>query len=253
VHLVTVVRAPVLFLIALCGCPSPSAERGLAAEDNGGGAGSGSAGGIQSTCVVAEDCILAAARCCDCPTYAVPANDPAQDACLDVECVPVACGSPLVAACEAGRCVAACAPVACDAAIACPDGFATDENGCLTCTCAGVADVGGECTFDTDCARVRDDCCGCDNGGADTAVPEGQITAHDAGLMCPSDPVCPGGNSCMADLAARCIQGTCSLVAGPLPAGACGRDDLPPCPVGEACYVNANDGATMQGVGVCQP
>jgi hypothetical protein len=116
-----------------------------------------------------------------------------------------------------------------------------------------VSDLGGECDGDADCVRVRDDCCGCENGGADTAVAAGDAAAHDAALMCPASPACPGGNSCAPDLAARCVQGMCSLVAGPLPAGACGRADLMACPEGQFCYVNASDQATMHGVGVCQP
>jgi hypothetical protein len=55
------------------------------------------------------------------------------------------------------------------------------------------------------------------------------------------------------DLAARCVQGECALVSGALPANACGRADLAACPMGERCTVNANDQATMYGVGVCQP
>jgi hypothetical protein len=84
-------------------------------------------------------------------------------------------------------------------------------------------------------------------------VPVGDVASHEAALMCPTNPVCPGGNTCAADLAAHCVQGTCSLVAGAAPVGACGRTDLPACPAGQACTVNANDQATMYGVGVCQP
>lgn len=259
-------RTPVYLLVlvglcgALCGCPSSLEDRSLQAEDDGagGGSGSGSGGngaGLAPNCGVDTDCVMAANKCCDCPTHAVPASDPAQLACSDVDCGPMSCGSPMQAACNAGYCVLECAPVACDAnqVAACPYGLATDANGCLTCECAGVADYGGECTMDNQCARVRDDCCGCENGGEDTAVPTSQVAAHESGLYCPSNPVCPGGNSCAMDLAARCVQGNCELVAGPLPTGACGRADLPACPMGMACYVNASDQATMHGVGECQP
>jgi hypothetical protein len=157
------------------------------------------------------------------------------------------------AACKAGYCTLVCSPVDCDPTISCDAGFATDANGCLTCECAGATDVGGECTTDTECARVRADCCGCENGGSDTAVRASDANTFDNSLNCPANPTCPGGNACAADLAARCVQGTCSLVAGPLPAGACGRADLPACASSERCYVNASDQATMHGVGVCQP
>lgn len=257
-----VVRAAVLtLLVALCGCPSLSGDR-LAAEDdtggqgNGSGAGSGSGGGgvsLPPNCAVDTDCVVAGPRCCDCPTHAVPDDDPAQLACQDVDCGPMSCGSPTQAACKNNYCTLVCSPVACDPSITCDAGFATDENGCLTCTCAGAADVGGECTTDNQCSRVRADCCGCDNGGYDTAVPTSQAASFDNSLYCPANPTCPGGNVCAADLAARCVQGTCSLVAGPLPGNACGRAGLPACATGEQCYVNASDQATMHGVGVCQP
>ncbi len=247
-------RAPLLaLLIALSGCPQGVGERGLASEDGAGsGSGSGTGQGLAPNCNRDADCIVAAPKCCDCPTHAVPANDPAQNACLDVQCGPMSCGSPMQAACNAGYCTLECVAVACDAS-ACPNGFATDGNGCLTCECAGIADVGSECTGDSDCARVRDDCCGCANGGSDTSVPTGQVASHEAMLACPATPTCPGGNSCASDLAARCVQGYCGLVAGALPANACGRADLPACAAGEACYVNASDPATMRGVGICQP
>lgn len=259
VNTVIVVRAPLLaLLIAVCGCAGDIGTRSLSADEGtGGGSGSGSndgAGlGLAPNCQLDVDCIVAAPKCCDCPTHAVPATDPAQNACLNVDCAPMSCGSPMQAACTDGHCTLECAPVACDANIACPNGFATDANGCLTCECAGAADLGGECVADPDCARVREDCCGCENGGFDTAVPASQAASHDAALNCPTDPTCPGGSTCALDLAARCVQGTCSLVSGPLPVNSCGRTGLPACVGGEACYVNASDQATMHGVGVCQP
>jgi hypothetical protein len=90
-------------------------------------------------------------------------------------------------------------------------------------------------------------------GGFDTAMPANQVAAYEAQLMCSASPSCPQVDTCAPDLAARCIAGECSLVSGGLPANACGRPDLPACPTGEACTVNVNDQATMQGVGVCQP
>lgn len=249
-------RTPVLCLLAvlLAGCPAGVSREALDAEgDDASDGGGGGAGGVSAECAIDSDCIAAGPKCCDCPTYAVPTTDPSQMACLDVDCAPQSCGSPMQAACDLGHCVLECAPVACDAT-ACPSGFATDGNGCLTCECAADPGTGlSECAVDSDCTRVRDDCCGCAMGGEDTAVPTSEAAAHDAALMCPTNPSCPGVDTCAPDLAARCVQGGCALVAGPLPDNACGRADLPACPEGEACYVNANDQASMHGVGTCQP
>lgn len=259
----TVVRAPaavtlLLALIgALAGCPSGIGQRAAnddRSDEDSGDPGAGAGGGASpSQCTTNADCIPAGPRCCDCPTHAVPADDPAQIACMDVGCGPAECGSPTEAVCANGACVLACAPVACDASTSCPMGFATDGNGCLTCACAAEPTTISECAMDSDCVRVRDDCCGCENGGNDTAVAAAEAESFDASLMCPANPSCPGGNACAPDLAPRCVQGTCSLVAGPLPPGACGRSDLPACPAGESCTVNASDQATMHGVGICQP
>src|SRR5690606_40804527 len=73
----------------------------------------------------------------------------------------------------------------------------------------------------SDLARARDDCCGCARGGMDTAVPASEVAAHEAALMCPQDPSCPDVDTCAPELAARCIAGACTLVAGALPANAC--------------------------------
>lgn len=252
----TAVRALALIslLVALCGCPVGADREQLGAtEDDGDNSGSGAGGGAPSVqCWVDDDCIPAGPKCCDCPTHAVPADDPSQRACLDVDCAPQQCGSPLEAACEMGRCVLACAPVACAADISCPTGFATDANGCLTCECMAPTGV-SECTADTDCVRTREDCCGCAMGGEDTAVPASQVATFDGSLMCPANPSCPGVDTCAANLEPRCVQGGCALVDGDVPSNACGRAGLAACASGESCYVNANDQATMHGVGVCQP
>jgi hypothetical protein len=241
-------------LIALsAGCPA-DVGRALSAEEEDGDRGDGNGGGSSTPaeCSLDRDCVAAGARCCDCPTYAVPTLDPAAQACANVDCAPASCGSPMRAACDLGKCVLQCAPVACEMNVSCSSGFKTDANGCLTCECAGAVDATA-CDSDSQCARVRDDCCGCAQGGEDTAVPTDEVAAHEAALMCPSTPSCPGANTCAPDLAPRCVQGACELVSGPPPAGACGRPDLPACPEGEACTVNANDQATMHGVGICLP
>jgi hypothetical protein len=235
----------VALLVLSAGCPAKLAAR---SEDDGAGMGSGGAG-APSECDVASDCVAAGPRCCDCPTHAVPATDPAQRACDEVDCEPMSCGSPLEPACEGGRCVLACSPVACDGA-SCAYGFVTDVNGCLTCECAAPPAM--ECGLDADCARVREDCCGCAMGGEDTAILASEVALHDASLGCPTTPACPGFDTCAPDLAARCVQGMCALVSGAPPADACGRADLPACPVSQVCTVNADEQATMYGVGVCR-
>jgi hypothetical protein len=238
------------FALLLAGCPGTLENRASEDDQGGSGSGSGAGGGASaSECRYADDCAPAGPKCCDCPTHAIPVDDPAYQACANVDCPTPSCGSPMEAACQAGRCVLVCSPVTCDAT--CTDGFATDANGCLTCACAAPSAI--DCSVDADCSRVRDDCCGCARGGNDTAVPTTLVSAHEAGLMCPTNPSCPEVDTCAADLAARCIAGSCTLVAGPLPANACGRPDLPACPSGEVCTLNASDPATMQGVGVCQP
>jgi antistasin family protein len=236
-------------LLALAACTG-ALDRANASEDGAGsGSGSGQGGAPFGQCIDANDCVPAGPKCCDCPTHAVPVDDPAQMACQYVECPPPSCGSPMEAACNNGKCVLACSPVECIAA-SCPDGFATDGNGCLTCACAAPATR--ECTADGDCARVRADCCGCMMGGNDTSVPASEVGAHEAALNCPTNPSCPTVNTCAPELSARCVAGECTLVSGALPGNACGRPDLPACPAGEVCTVNASDPATMQGLGVCR-
>jgi hypothetical protein len=242
---------PLLLLAACFGSLERDAASG---DDNGSGSGSGSGmGGAFAECLVASDCAAAGPKCCDCPTHAVPKTDPSQMACANVDCPPATCGAPMEATCSENRqCELVCSPVACVEGLSCDAGFAKDPmTGCVTCDC-GVA-TANECAMDTDCARVHADCCGCALGGKDTAVPASYVDAWNAQLMCPTNPTCPNVDTCPADLAARCVAGECTLVSGPLPPNACGRPDLPVCPQGQRCWVNANDQATMQGVGVCLP
>jgi hypothetical protein len=238
--------------VLLAACPGALEDRAATGDDDGNGSGSGSgAGNLPSECFRASDCAPAGPTCCDCPTHAVPISAPAHKACANVDCpTPPSCGSPMEATCKMGQCELVCSAVQCDAA-SCADGFATDGNGCLTCACA--MPTATECSQDSECARVRADCCGCTLGGKDTAVPASQAAGFDAALNCPTNPSCPGINTCAPELAARCVAGECTLVSGSLPPDACGRPDLPACPSGSVCTVNANDPATMQGVGVCLP
>ena len=202
------------------------------------------------SCRVDLDCVPAGPTCCGCPTFAVSSADPVARACAKVDCPMSECAENVIARCtEEHRCELACAPRACEATVAsCAYGFAADANGCLTCECAAPAP--GGCAIDADCTRTRDDCCGCRQGGFDTAVLVIERARYDAMLMCPPTPACPGINTCTADVP-TCVQGSCELIAPSLPAGACGRADLPACPAGTECLVNVNDQANMHGIGVC--
>lgn len=147
----------------------------------------------------------------------------------------------------------ACQREACSAT--CADGYAADGDGCLSCACATPA---LDCTVDTDCVRAPNDCCGCLQGGFDTAVSLAGLPAHEAELMCGLDPICPGPPTleqvtCTPDLQPTCVQGRCELVPPEPPPGACGRPELPACPAGFVCLVNDSDQATAHGVGLCAP
>jgi hypothetical protein len=237
------VRAVALLLVVLvAGCPGAADLAAYNGDD-----GSGAA----PECTNNAQCIAAAAKCCDCPTFAVPSSDPAFNACKGVDCPSPGpmCAANLAPACDDGACVLACAPTACE--MSCADGFATDANGCLVCSCA-IIEVRA-CSGDNECSRVRDDCCGCAHGGKDTAVPNAEVQTHDANLMCTSNPYCPGVDTCPADLAPRCVQGACELISGGLPGLACGRTDLMDCAAGSQCTLNSDATATAEGVGVCVP
>ncbi|CAN5800289.1 hypothetical protein BH11MYX3_BH11MYX3_47520 [soil metagenome] len=240
----------VLVPLALAACPGSRNDAlsgaGGEGDDNGG------AGNAPQLCNREEDCSLAAATCCDCPSFAVNQKDPAVRACTGVTCPGKdSCADNVHAACEDGMCVLACSPLACSAS--CAAGLAIDEaTGCLSCACA-VPEPNG-CMADTDCVETRADCCGCHFGGNDTAVPASQRGAYDAQLGCPSSPACPVVNVCQPGAAPRCIQGRCELVVtSGLQATACGRDDLPACPSGQICTVNIDPQASLLGVGVCVP
>jgi hypothetical protein len=244
---------PLLFasaLVAACGGSDVGNIDSLGG-DGGGGEGGGSAeGGTNGgECMIDSDCMPAAARCCDCPTFATP-SDPDQNICAGVTCpMPGPTCSPNIhAACNQGFCVLACNVTECD--MSCADGFALDANGCVTCSCYANADP--TCTASTDCAEVPADCCGCALGGTDTAVPTSNVSSYEAGLDCPTDPSCPGVSTCQTDLMPTCVQGACALQPA-LPSDACGRPDLPGCGSGEICALNSDPLASAQGVGACIP
>src|ERR1700733_4291859 len=224
------------FLMVLAGCQPALDEPDV--DGYGGGSGSAQLG----ECHVDSDCETAGATCCACPTFAVPTSDPGQHACNEIACPASNCADNVRAACTNNACVLECIAMACSSS--CDQGYALDANGCLSCDCDQVA--APTCAVDTDCVRVPADCCGCANGGVDTAVPAGDTDAYNAGLDCAPNPSCPGNDTCAPDLAPACVQGSCELVA-PVPPAACGRTDLPPCPTGQNCTINASDAATAQG------
>lgn len=220
-----------------------------------------------SECGVNSDCVPAGSSCCDCPTHAVPVSSGWNNACEDVQCGdPAGSCAATQAVCQSGACVLQCAPVECNTT--CENGFVQDSFGCLTCECAGTAPPAtAQCGQDQDCVRVAADCCGCVNGGADTAVPSSQVDAYLSGLGCTPSPACPGVDVCEPELVPRCLNNTCVLLSQPSgsftpDAGAgggggqayCGAADLPPCPEGQTCVLNSPDAedANMNGLGVCQ-
>jgi hypothetical protein len=244
-------RALALLVVLVAGCPAQPDFRhdtlGSGSDLFDGGFGSGMA---PAQCLIDQDCAAVGAKCCDCPTYAVPTTDPADVACNDVVCNPApTCPGNVHAACDTGRCVLACTSMVCPAS--CPQGYALDADGCLTCACAPLP-AAPQCGSDPDCVETRADCCGCALGGSDTAVPASQQATFDLGLNCPSSPACPDVNTCEPGYGARCIEGGCVLTTA-TPSGACGRDDLAACPSGQVCTINVNHAASMQGLGVCQP
>jgi hypothetical protein len=243
------VRSIVLLLLVCSGCfGGLEGSKALGGDD---GIGSGS-GPPNSGCFQKSDCVPAATTCCECPTFATNAKDPNVLACAGVECpIDTVCPGNVEADCLDNQCVLTCAPTAC-ATETCPAGFATDANGCLTCSCAMSPGAGG-CVGDRDCVATRADCCGCQNGGTDTAVLASDASKFDTMLGCPQQPQCPGINTCTAGDTPRCVGGGCELLSVPPPPNACGRPDLPSCAAGEVCTVNASDPANLYGVGVCVP
>ncbi|MGN6103496.1 MAG: hypothetical protein ACTHU0_00080 [Kofleriaceae bacterium] len=224
-------------LILLASCNPLRGDSGVAPE--------------QSVCQVDEDCVALGVTCCGCPMFAVTHEDSLNRACDGVTCPPphASCPDNVRPACGAdGACRLACLPVACETT--CEHGYAIEENGCLSCTCATPAPDG--CQVDSDCVRTRNDCCGCARGGRDFAILASLLDPFEQALECPDDPACPDINVCGPE-EPHCTWGQCRLVAPGAPVGACGRPDLPACPAGEACTVNLNEQADLRGIGVCAP
>ena len=242
------VRSLLLLLLLASSCFRSSSELSASPGDDDKGSGGGP--GALGACADSADCVLSAVTCCECPTFATGAADPTVEACDKVNCPPSSCPANVEAVCtvEVGRCELECKALACETN--CPAGFATDQNGCLSCACA-AAPVGNVCAVDGDCTQTRADCCGCEGGGQDTAVLASDAARFDTELNCSMTPQCPGVDACNAGDAPRCVQGQCQLLAEPPPASQCGRPDLPPCSGGTICKVNVSDPANLYGVGIC--
>jgi hypothetical protein len=242
------------------GCPTNSAEFADSDDDDSLGA---------NECEIAADCVPAAASCCECPSYALPVTSDWDQSCADVDCVDPDYGAACPrteAACEAGWCALRCEPVECD--LPCVGAFDVDSFGCLACSCGdGPPPTDVMCEVDAECVRAAADCCGCENGGADTAVPTAELAAFEAELDCDPSPVCPGVNTCDPELVPRCLGGACALAAPPGPGLTpdAGPDDSPadpaycggsygPCPPDQVCVLNDPDAdeASSMGVGVCR-
>jgi hypothetical protein len=204
-----------------------------------------------AACAQDSDCTLAGPSCCECPTFALHAGSGWGDACEQVDCpTPGSCPA-LEARCDLGHCVAACAPRSCE--LTCETGFVVDAAGCTVCQCDG-GPLAAQCNVDGDCARVPADCCGCDRGGTDTAVPVAEAGAFVDALGCSGEEACPGVSTCDPRAMPRCNAGRCELGSSgvvPPPGAECGRPDLPPCPAGETCVINTADGEA--GEGRCLP
>ncbi|MCE9572927.1 MAG: hypothetical protein K8W52_07200 [Deltaproteobacteria bacterium] len=213
----------------------------------------GDPGAFPLECASDLDCVGASSTCCECPSYALPTSSGWQSTCDQVMCDPAPSCAQVAAVCSpAGQCTLACQPIACD--LSCEFGFATDPAGCQVCACAPA--IASECAVDADCARVPADCCGCGRGGADTAVPVGEIMSHADNLGCTGGAACPEVDVCQVGLVAQCVAGSCALVDPtsapmPPPSDACGRPDLPACPAGTHCMLNT--APESAGVGRCAP
>jgi len=249
--------------MGLTGCHTASDQANGAIDPNPGGGG----GSAPAECATAADCTLAGPSCCVCPTYALPVSSGWDQSCEDVTCNTPAADCPSAPACDNGLCVLMCTPVACDGATQCDAGFAREDAGCLTCSCAAGTDpqAPAGCTGDADCVEVPADCCGCARGGADTAVPASEADSFGNSLGCTGSATCPERDVCDPAATVRCVGGSCQLAPAPGGGGAppdggpisspqaCGGADLAPCPTGEACVVNDPDAPAGSNLGICRP
>lgn len=235
--------------MVLTGCPLRATSDEVGYGMDPGGDDNGSNPPPQSACASDTDCQLTASSCCECPSFSTNRDVPSNGACTGIVCPnPPSCPANVRAACnlDTNQCEVACVEMAC--ATDCPDGFAIDPaTGCLSCACAPAASLNG-CMLDDDCVQTREDCCGCARGGRDTAVLASDLAAYDSMLLCPSNPQCPGLDTCDPGTAPRCVQGACVLTDSTIPANACSGA----CASG-TCVINRDPAATTHGVGVCVP
>jgi hypothetical protein len=225
-------------------------------------------------CSFPDECVAVSSTCCGCPDFAARADSDYAAACDDVECEePVDCPK-VVPDCVDSLCALVCEPIV--ATRMCEHGFARDSRGCLQNLCrTDPPDPVFACEGDADCTQVSADCCGCERGGADTAVNVGQVDAYRESLACRGDPECPGLDVCDVSQEPRCLAGGCTLAPsddgggtddgsgdgdgdggdGPPEADTlCGAPEFPPCPTGQVCVLNYQDAedATRIGVGTCR-
>ncbi|HEY4179320.1 MAG TPA: hypothetical protein VGM90_20895 [Kofleriaceae bacterium] len=245
-------RSVLALLVTLAACGGAGRSAGDVPDDLAGGdAGNGSGGTSAPACFVDTDCVLSASSCCSCPEFAARADDPTALGCDGVSCpAGPPCANNVKAACDpVDGCVVRCVEIECEHGYA--GGFAMDPaTGCLACAAPTTPTLSG-CSSDSDCIETRQDCCGCAEGGVDTAVLSRNRASYDAALHCDADPSCPGVNACESGASARCVQSSCVLTSAHLPPNACGRPDLMDCPAGQTCILNRNPMATELGVGVC--
>lgn len=272
-------------LLALVACgPDGDDSDEQASGDDGGGAGDGtggedmgdgSSGGggeppLDEPCVVDDECVAVPSSCCECPAFAVNTGSGVAGACDQVECeqLPQDCPA-VVPACIDSLCQLVCETV--EATMTCANGFARDSFGCLVDACREHPGAFFACKGEGDCVEAQADCCGCERGGASTAVAAASLDEYIASLGCPpGEPKCPDVDVCDSALIPRCIAQTCTLGPDGGSGGddgdgdggddggsddgiLCGVPDFPPCPKGQVCVLNhpdAND-ATRMGVGSC--
>jgi hypothetical protein len=196
-------------------------------------------------CAIDSDCVPTSSSCCGCPTFAVPAG---SVECGSIDCPGTLDCAPTEAFCDAGACRLRC--VETEVTRVCDAGFEVDAAGCAVDQCAAVAP---ECEVDCDCALAPADCCGCELGGADTAVPAAELDDHLASLECADESFCPGIDACDETATPSCLGGTCRLVSGPgldEAISGCGSADAPSCPEGAVCVVNHP--LAPPGVAICR-
>jgi hypothetical protein len=283
IRLVRPRRLALLFAVAAaCSGVSPpndGLDEGSGDDGSGDGDGDttdGAAPPYPFQCEIADDCVAASSTCCECPSFAVPLDSEFAGACDQVECEPPLDCPKVEPACVDTQCELVCTSLPVTVKDDCPLGFARDAFGCLLDECrTDAVDEVFACQEDVDCTQVPADCCGCERGGAQTAVAASAADEFAESLECQENPPCPGVNVCDPGLVPRCIAQTCTLAPGDDDDGGddagddggdgdgdgsggvgafCGVPDFPPCPPGQMCVLNHPDAgdATRMGLGTCR-